>query len=91
MAKDEGIPHPPVFLSQSSQLLEKKRVVFLMDQKKCKKMQKSVQGYEKKGNRESEMEDRSSEDFPPSALTLVPPICMNSKRRHLQKLNFVIE
>jgi hypothetical protein len=38
-----------VFLAKSAESLEKKRVEFLADAKKCKKTQKSAEAYENKG------------------------------------------
>src|SRR5712664_4668995 len=41
-----GYPTPRVFLRKSAESLEKKRVVFLMSAKMCKRVRKSVKGKE---------------------------------------------
>ena len=46
-----GYAHPGWFLAKSAETIERKRVAFLVRAKKCKKVQKSAQGFENKGDR----------------------------------------
>jgi hypothetical protein len=46
-----GYPHPGWFFAKSAEGHENERVEFLVGAKKCKKVQKSAQECEKKGDR----------------------------------------
>src|SRR5258708_9372962 len=78
-------PHPRCFLSKSAQDHEKKRVVIFATAKKSKKMQKSAQGYEKKGDRVAEIGDGGSEESAPP----IPPAMMHEyQKKRLIKFAF---
>jgi hypothetical protein len=68
-------PHPPVFLRKSAELLEKKRVAFLLSAKKCKEWQKSAQEFEKAEvryrNSETSGEKRDANPLTPGAFVRI--------------------
>ena len=46
LVKRGGVPPPRVFLAKSAEAIEKKRVEFSGNAKKCKRVRKSVKGKE---------------------------------------------